>query len=92
MFNITRWQFEWCVEISRVRARLLGIIGCVVLLRPEAPGAEIDGIEGDAEKIGGDEAELRGAHANDAYDSAIDGADDPALPESFAEQNGAENG
>lgn len=64
----------------------------VVLLRAEAPGAEVDGIEGDAKEICGDEAELGGAGANDAYNGAIDGADHPALPELLAEQDGAENG
>jgi|SRR5690242_4760852 len=73
-------------------ARLSGIVCGIVLLWAEAPGAEIDGVEGDAEKIGGDESELRGAHANDADDGAVDGADDPALPQPFAEQNGAEDG
>lgn len=64
----------------------------VVLLRAEAPGAKIDGVKGDAEEVGGNEAELGGADADDADDSAVDSADDPALPEFFAEQNGAENG
>lgn len=58
----------------------------------EAPGAEVDGVESDAEEIGGNEAELGGAEADDAYDGAIDRSDHPALPELFAEQNGAENG
>lgn len=57
----------------------------------EAPGAEIDGVERDAEEIGGNEAELGGAGSNDADDGAIDGADHPALPELLAEQDGAEN-
>src|SRR5579859_573175 len=72
--------------------QLLGIIGCVALLRAKAPGAEINGVESDAEKIGWNEAELGGAGANDTNDGAIDGADDPALPELLAKQNGAENG
>jgi hypothetical protein len=50
----------------------------------EAPGAEIDGVEGDAEEIRRDEAELSGAKADDADYGAINGTDDPALPELFA--------
>lgn len=60
--------------------------------RREAPGAEIDGVKRDAEEIGGDEAELGGADADDANYGAINRADDPALPELFAEENGTENG
>ena len=58
----------------------------------EAPGAEIDGVKGDAEEIGGDEAELGGANTDHADDGAVNGGDDPALPELLAEQDGAENG
>ena len=60
--------------------------------RREAPSAEIDGVEGDAKEVGGDEAELGGAHPNDADNGAVDGTDDPALPEFLAEEDGAENG
>lgn len=52
---------------------------------------EVAGVKGDAEEVGGDEAELGGAHADDADDGAIDGGDDPALPELLAEQDGPEN-
>ena len=58
----------------------------------KAPSTEVDGVKGDAEEIGGYEAELRRAGANDAHDGAVDGGDDPALPELLAEQDGAENG
>ena len=67
------------------------MVGFVVLLRPEAPGAEVDSVERDAEEIGGDEAELRGAGANDTDDGTINRTDDPALPELLAEQYGPEN-
>ena len=53
---------------------------------------EIAGIESDAEEIGRDKAELGGAEADDADDSAVDGGNDPTLPEFLAEQDGAENG
>ena len=58
----------------------------------EAPGAEIDGVKGDAEEIGGDEAELGGANTDHADDGAVNGGDDPALPKLLAKQDGAENG
>ena len=57
-----------------------------------APVEEVAGVEGDAEKIGGDETELCGAHADDTDDSAIDGGYDPALPELLANEDGSENG
>jgi hypothetical protein len=61
-------------------------------LGAETPGDDVGGVQGDAEEIGGDEAELGGAHADDADDGAVDSGDDPALPELFAEKDGAENG
>ena len=57
-----------------------------------APVDEVAGVEGDAEKIGGDETELGGADADDTHDGAIDRGDDPALPELFANEHGGENG
>jgi hypothetical protein len=57
-----------------------------------APVDEVAGIEGDAEKIGGDKSELSGADADDADDGAIDGGHDPALPEFLANEHGGENG
>src|SRR5947207_11938078 len=57
-----------------------------------APGDEGAGVEGDAEKIGGNKSELGGADADDADDGAIYGGDDPALPEFFADEHGGENG
>ena len=66
----------------------LGIIGQFF----GAPVDEVAGVEGNAEKIGGDETELRGADANDADDGAINSGDDPALPEFLADEHGGENG
>ena len=57
-----------------------------------APVDEVAGVEGDAEKVGGDETELRGADPNDANDGAIDTGDDPALPELFADEHGGGHG
>jgi len=77
-------------------AELLGIrcdapLGTASRCR-KAPGAEIESIEGDAEEVGGNEAELRGAHTDDANYGAINGADDPALPEFAPEQDRAKDG
>ncbi len=57
-----------------------------------APVDEVAGVEGDAEKVGGNETELGGAEADDADDGAINGGDDPALPELLANEDGGENG
>ena len=56
------------------------------------PVDEVAGVEGDAHKIGGDETKLGSAEANDADDGAVDGGDDPALPEFLANEDGGENG
>jgi hypothetical protein len=57
-----------------------------------APVEEVAGVEGDAEKIGGDKTELGGADADDADDGAVDTGDDPSLPELFADEHGGEHG
>ena len=69
-------------------------IGCqrLLILLFGAPVDEVAGVEGDAEQIGGDETELGGADTDDADDGAIDGGDDPALPELFANKDGGSHG
>ena len=56
-----------------------------------SPAAKVSGVQRDADEIGRDEAELGGAKADDADDGAIDGGNDPALPEFFAEQDRAQD-
>jgi hypothetical protein len=57
-----------------------------------APVDKVAGVEGDADEVGGDEAKLCGADADDADDGAIDSGDDPALPEFLTEKHGGEHG
>ena len=57
-----------------------------------APVDEVAGVEGDAEKIGGNETELGGADADDANDGTIEGGNDPTLPEFLANEESGENG
>ncbi len=57
-----------------------------------APVDQVAGVEGDAKKISGDKSELGGAEADDTDDGAIDSGNDPALPESLANEHGGENG
>ena len=45
---------------------------------------KIDGVKGDAKDVGGNESELGGTEADDADYDAIDGGDDPALPQPLA--------
>ena len=61
-----------------------------MLLRP--PVDQVAGVQGDAEKIGGNETELRGADANDTNDSAIEGGNDPTLPELLANEHSRQHG
>ncbi len=65
--------------------------GLLVLLFG-APVDEVAGVEGDAEKVGGDEAELGGADADDADDGAVDSGNDPALPELLANEDSGSDG
>jgi hypothetical protein len=78
--GITRFDKHW-----RRKAYLL-------ILLFGAPVDEVAGVEGDAEEIGRDEAELGGADADDADNGAIDTGDDPALPEFLTDQHGGEHG
>jgi len=48
---------------------------------------QVAGVESDAEKIGGNESELRGLDANDTNDRAVNGSNHPALPELFANEH-----
>lgn len=56
------------------------------------PGADAEGIDDDAELVGGDEAEPGCADVDDADNDAVDGGDDQAYPELAAEQNGGQDG
>jgi hypothetical protein len=58
----------------------------------EAPLKEIAGVEGYAEDVGGDETELGSSEPDYADDGAVNGGDDPALPELFANEDGARDG
>jgi len=53
---------------------------------------EIAGVKGDAKQIGGYETKLGGADADHTNDGAIDGSNNPALPELLAEEDGAQDG
>jgi len=53
---------------------------------------QVAGVQGDAEKIGGDESELRGLDANDTNDRAVNGSNDPALPELLANEHSRQDG
>jgi hypothetical protein len=57
-----------------------------------APVDQVAGVQGDAEKIGGDESELRGLDANDTNDRAVNGSNDPALPELLANEHSRQDG
>lgn len=50
------------------------------------------GVEADAEKIGGHEAELSGAQSDDADDQAVEAGNDPAVPEPSANEDGGNDG
>ena len=52
-----------------------------------APGLEVVGIDGETEKVGGNEAPLAGLPANRGDDHAVDTGHHPALPETPAHQH-----
>jgi hypothetical protein len=56
------------------------------------PVDEVGGVKGDAKEISGYEAKLSGADANHADNGAVDGGNNPALPELFAEEDSAQYG
>jgi hypothetical protein len=57
-----------------------------------APVDQVASVEGDAEKVGGNESELRGLDANDTNDRAINGRNYPPLPELFANEHSRQDG
>ena len=57
-----------------------------------APVDEVAGVECDAEEIGGDEAELGGADADDADDGAVNGSNYPSLPQFLSDKHGGQDG
>lgn len=61
----------------------------ILLLGP--PVDEVGGVQSDAQEIGRYESELGGADTNHANDGAIQCGNNPALPELFAEKDGAQN-
>ena len=58
----------------------------------QAPLGEVVGVEADAEKVCGDEAELRRPDADEANNQAIQRCDDPPVPEFSADQDGGDDG
>lgn len=55
------------------------------------PVDEVRGVQSDAKEIGGDETELGSADANHANNGAVDGGNNPALPELLAQEDGAKD-
>jgi hypothetical protein len=58
----------------------LGVLFTNATWGGETPGAKVQGVKCDAEEIGRNKAELRGADTDDANDSAVDSGNHPALP------------
>jgi hypothetical protein len=57
-----------------------------------APGAKINGVQGDAEHVRRNEAKLRCAKADEANHDAIDCGENPTLPTSPSYKNGGNDG
>ena len=56
------------------------------------PGAQVYGVERDAEQVRGDKTKLRRAQADQAKDHAIHARQDPSLPAATAYKNGGTDG
>jgi hypothetical protein len=57
-----------------------------------APGAKINGIQGNAEQVRGNEGKLGCAKTDEANDDTIDRCENPALPTSPSYKNGGNDG
>jgi hypothetical protein len=57
----------------------------------KTPRADIVGVQSDTQQIRGNEAELRGAHGDDANDNAVHAGDQPAVPDAASDQDGRED-
>lgn len=71
---------------------LAGGCGRLGLRRGAHPGTEVEGVDADAEEVGGNETELRGAQADEADDDAVDAGHHEARPVFACNQNGGQNG
>lgn len=85
----TDWNLRRDYKSGDPRSRMAVLIGSnlrgeLQILLLGAPVDEIGGVKGDAKEIGGHETELRGADADHTDDGAIEGGNNPALPEFFA--------
>ena len=60
-------------------------------IRRPAPGSQVVGANPNAEQIGGNEAKLRGLVADETHHQAVDGAHDPTLPMTLADEDGRRN-
>lgn len=65
--------------------------GELLILLLGAPVDEVGRVKGDAKKIGGHETELSGANADNTDDGAIEGGNNPTLPELFANEDGGQD-
>lgn len=63
----------------------------LLILLLGAPVEEIGRVESDAKNIGGYETELGGADADHTDDGTVQGRNDPALPELFANEDGGQH-
>jgi hypothetical protein len=66
--------------------------GGLLILLPGTPVYEIRGVKGDANEVCRYETELGSADADHTDDGAIEGGDNPALPELFANEDGGQHG
>ena len=56
------------------------------------PIAHVARVQHDTEQVGGDESHLPRPHADDANYNAVQRSDDPAVPQSLADEHGGNDG
>lgn len=74
----------------------LAIVQCerrsAFFVHPETPIGQIVSIESDAQEVAGKKAILRRLNSDHANDEAVYRSKNPAVPQSFSDQNRGKNG
>src|ERR1700675_1657126 len=76
---------------SEIGLNCHGCGGELLILLLGTPIEEIGRVKGDAKEVCGYETELGGADADNTDDGAIQGGNNPALPELFANEDGGQD-
>ncbi len=68
------------------------LLGYLLRTNTLAPLPDVEGVQGEAKQIGGNEPKLRSVHRNNADQNAVETCDHPSLPTFLSHKNRRANG